>query len=71
MLAIAVLCLILAGVFAPRSSVEAKAIVAPEYAIEEVSGWLFRLAAWTPTEVQLEHPSCGAATHTVGFWDYL
>jgi hypothetical protein len=71
MLAMAVLCLILATVFAPRSSVEAKASVPSQYAIEDVSGWLFRLAAWTPTEVQLEHPACGETARNVGFWDYL
>ena len=71
MLAVAVLCLILAGIFAPRSSVEAKVSVPSQYGIEDVSGWLFRLAAWAPTEVELEHAACDKPAHAVGFWDYL
>lgn len=71
MLAIAVLCLILAGVFAPRIGVEAKANSQTQFVIEDVSNWLLHLATWMPTEVQLEHPACAETARTVALWGYL
>jgi len=70
MLAIALFCLILAGVFSPRIGAEAKANAPAPYAIEDVSSWLLRLAAWSP-ETPLERPTCPEAAITVGFWDFL
>jgi hypothetical protein len=70
-LAIAVMCLILAGVFAPRISAEANSNAPSQYVSEDVSTWLLRLAAWAPAEVELEHPACAEGVRSVGFWDYL
>jgi hypothetical protein len=48
MFLIAVLALILAGVFSPQTEVEAKAQDQSRYVFQDVSGWLLRLAAWSP-----------------------
>lgn len=69
MLAIALLCLILAGVFAPQVGVEAKTNAPASYSIEDVSSWLFRLAAWLPAEGSAEHANCSQPAPTVGFWE--
>jgi len=61
-LMIAVLALILAGVFEPRMDVEAKASERPQYVLEDVSGWLLRFAAWVPAEATSEHPDCHSNT---------
>jgi len=57
-LTIAVLSLILAGVFEPRMGVEAKAREHSPYVIEDISSWLFRFAAWLPAEAPPGHPDC-------------
>lgn len=59
-LAIAVLSLILAGVFEPRMGVEAKASDQPQYVLEDVSSWLLRFAAWLPAEAPPDHANCRA-----------
>jgi hypothetical protein len=51
-LTIAVLSLILAGVFEPRMAAEANAQQQTQYVVEDVSGWLFRLASWLPSDTQ-------------------
>ena len=58
-LVIAVVSLILAGVFSPQTGVEAKANERPAYSLEDVSIWLLRLAAWAPAE-GAEQPKAGA-----------
>jgi hypothetical protein len=58
-LMLAILSLILAGVFEPRVGVEAKAREQSEYVLPDVSSWLLRFAAWLPADVPPEHPECG------------
>jgi hypothetical protein len=69
-LTIAVLSLILAGVFEPRMGVAAKASEPPQYAIEDVSSWLLRFAAWLPAEIPPQHAACrpSAAAQGVTPW---
>lgn len=69
-LAIAVLCLIAAGVFAPQIGAEAKAVAEPPYLIGDVPTWLFRLVAWAPEPVA-EHAACVEAAPTPSFWEFL
>jgi hypothetical protein len=38
--------------------VEAKASEPPQYAIEDVSSWLLRFAAWLPAEIPPQHAAC-------------
>lgn len=68
-LAIAVLSLILAGVFAPQMGVEAKASEQAEYAFEDVPSWLFRLAALVPAPP--EHPECHPKAARFSAWGLL
>jgi hypothetical protein len=70
-LAIAVLCLIVASVFAPRTGVEANAVPQAALEIDDVSNWLFRLAAWEPGEPVAEHPTCAGLVRPSGFWESL
>jgi hypothetical protein len=58
-LMIAVLSLILAGVFEPRVGVEAKAPQQSEYVPGDLSSWLLRFAAWLPADAPSEPPGCG------------
>jgi hypothetical protein len=69
-LTIAVLSLILAGVFEPRMGVEAKASEQPQYVLEDVSSWLLRFAAWLPAEAPPQHAACRphAAAQSVTPW---
>ncbi len=69
MLAIAVVCLILASVFSPQIGAEAKTDTPAAYSIEDVSGWLFRLASWLPAEGVPEHARCSEAVPPAGFWE--
>lgn len=55
-LMMAVLSLILAGVFAPRIGVEAKAREQSQYVLEDLSSWLLRFAASVPADAPSEHP---------------
>jgi hypothetical protein len=57
-LMIAVVSLILATVFEPRIGVEAKARQESQYILEDVSGWLLRLAALAPIDATADHPDC-------------
>jgi hypothetical protein len=57
-LMIAVVSLIVANVFEPRNGVEAKARQESQYILEDVSGWLLRLAALAPVDAPSDYPDC-------------
>ena len=70
-LAIAVLSIILAGVFEPRIGAQAKANDPTPYTIESVSDWLFRFAAWLPGEEPAGHPNCPSSAQPAPGWGIL
>jgi hypothetical protein len=58
-LILAMLSLILAGVFEPRTGVEARALEqSQQYVLEDLSSWLFRFAALVPAGAPSGHPDC-------------
>jgi hypothetical protein len=70
-LMLAVVSLILAGVFEPRIEVEAKAGQESQYVLEDLSTWLFRFAAWLPADAPSGPPQCNPIAVQTRPWGLL
>jgi hypothetical protein len=67
-LMLAVVSLILAGVFKPRIEVEAKGAQESRYVLEDPSAWLLRFAAWLPADAPSGPPDCNPnAVHSTAW----